>query len=508
MGHRLSVAPLFAAIVLAACSTDVAVAPRSAPNAAGFSLSSARSGSYVVLLKGNRIPSGFADQVANMGGTVTWAHAGAGIATVTGLSEVSATQLRSMNGVADVQADEIVSLESPITREMVDVTDLSVPSIESQTNPAGGIRYFFQWNMRLIEADKAWAAGKLGNAGVTVAILDTGIDYDSFDQTGLVDLTRSVSFMDVYVPATDSAPMHPADNTVTTTYFPSRNPITDYNGHGTNVAAQVSSKAFALAGVTSRTTLIGVKVLGSNGSGNFSQILRGVIWAADHGADVANMSIGAAFSKAGNGRLVGAVNSVFNYAHRKGLLIVVAAGNDGSDLHHNVNTYAGFCDSPHVVCVSSVGPVTALLNQDEPAFYSNFGRREVTIAAPGGNADISSGDGSAAHPYPKSPRPWGNDFASWIWSFCAKQTLAGFTKAELVADQKPVLAGCQSGGFLAAQIGTSQASPHVAGLAALLVAEHGHGQPALIKDIIKESADPINSDYGAGRINVRKALGL
>ncbi len=59
--------------------------------------------------------------------------------------------------------------------------------------------------------------------------------------------------------------------------------ISDYNGHGTNVGATVSSKAFAFAGVSSMTTLIGVKVLGANGVGSFGGILNGVLWAADHG---------------------------------------------------------------------------------------------------------------------------------------------------------------------------------------------------------------------------------
>jgi lantibiotic leader peptide-processing serine protease len=251
--------------------------------------------------------------------------------------------------------------------------------------------------------------------------------------------------------------------------------------------------------------LIGVKVLGSNGVGSFGQILSGVLWAADHGADVANMSLGGGFSKAGNGRLVGAINKVFNYAKQQGMLIVVAAGNDGADLQHNGNTYASFCDASHVICVSSVGPTTWTGNPNAPAFYTNFGKQAVTVAAPGGNGvPTANGKDLVVSPgWPWGTPPDGAGKASWVWGFCPKNQLAGFTTTQI-----PVLAGCQSGGFLNGFIGTSQASPHVAGLAALLIAEGAKGQPQQIKHLIEQSADPIDPIYGKGRINVKNALGL
>jgi subtilisin family serine protease len=69
-------------------------------------------------------------------------------------------------------------------------------------------------------------------------------------------------------------------------------------------------------------------------------------------------------------------------------------------------------------------------------------------------------------------------------------------------------AQCATGGSLIGDIGTSQAAPHVTGLAALLIAENGKGQPQQIKHMIEASADPINPAYGKGRINVKNALGL
>jgi subtilisin family serine protease len=261
------------------------------------------------------------------------------------------------------------------------------------------------------------------------------------------------------------------------------------------------SNAVRFAGVTTKTKLIGVKVLGSNGSGSFSQIFSGILWAADHGANVANMSLGGGFAKAGNGRLVAAINRIFNYAKQQNMLIVVSAGNSSADLQHNGNSYSSFCDSPHVICVSSVGPKDGLVNQDEPAFYTNFGSQAISVAAPGGNADL----GTDADPLPLSDRPWGPDFASWVWSLCSRTWLAGFDAAK-----KPVLAGCLATSRLGF-IGTSQASPHVTGLAAQILAERPGVAVPTIKSLIEQSsAAPAgwNRAYGRGRIDVAAALGL
>src|SRR5262249_37237448 len=128
-------------------------------------------------------------------------------------------------------------------------------TLESPNNPASA--FFFglgwQWNLKAIHADQAWAAGDLGSSAVTVSIIDSGIDYNSFDLTGLVDLSRSVSFV-------------PTDDALAATLFPGVNPITDLNGHGTGVAAVVVSNALAFAGVTSRTRLIAVKTHDVTGS--------------------------------------------------------------------------------------------------------------------------------------------------------------------------------------------------------------------------------------------------
>ena len=245
---------------------------------------------YVVLFKGEGVPAGFGDRVASLGGTVTSAHA-AGIAAVSGLDAAGAAALARDNGVADVQPDAILSLpaESVAQADQAYVDDASVAS---PSNPAGAFFFARQWHLRAVGANIGWAAGRRGSAGVTVAILDTGIDYRHADLNGRVDLARSKSFI-------------PSDDAIVAALFPTRNPITDLHFHGTHVAATVSSNARAAAGMTSGVTLIGVKVLGRTGSGPFSAIFNGILWAADHGADVANMSLGTDFPKAHNGSFLG-----------------------------------------------------------------------------------------------------------------------------------------------------------------------------------------------------------
>jgi subtilisin family serine protease len=212
-------------------------------------------------------------------------------------------------------------------------------------------------------------------------------------------------------------------------------------------------------------------------------------------------------TKAGGGaQLVSLFNQVFRYARRQGAVVVVAAGNEATDLDHDAipnasgdmqrypSLYAAYCDAQHVICVSAVGPETRTGPADVPAYYTNFGRSAIAVAAPGGNASNTL-----------SAWPWGTGNVSWIWSMCPVNYLPN--------PATPAVRPCASGGAVNALIGTSQAAPHVAGLAALLVAEMGKDKPAQIKTRIQQSADDLGQPgtdpyFGKGRINVARALGL
>jgi subtilisin family serine protease len=219
------------------------------------------------------------------------------------------------------------------------------------------------------------------------------------------------------------------------------------------------------------------------------------------------MSLGGGFNKAANGPLLSIVTQIFNYANRKGMLIVIAAGNHMKDMDdHNDGIYSptfynAFCNAPHVVCVSAVGPEVASANPDNVAWYTDFGRSGIDVAAPGGNSDAANG-------WPFSKWPWGFGDRSLVWSYCPKDKLDGLTMEGV-----PKLTVCALGNRLSGLMGTSQAAPHVAGLAALLMAEYGTGNVSFIKSRITSSAIDLGEPgtdpfYGRGRIDVAQALGL
>lgn len=464
---------VLAVLALAACSEQPS-APKSnlAPSFATVSSgASSGTGRHIVSFTG-QMPADFAQQVAALGGDVLWVSPEAGLAAVSGLAAASATTLAGETGIQSVDADEALALDDP----PVDAGNVApADAVHSQANPAAAARFARQWNLRAVQADAAWAAGFLGSPTVSVFILDSGIDYQNIELNGLVDLSRSVDLLGTFtiggVPFTEK-------DTVTK-YFPARQPFTDLFFHGTHVAATVSSKAFITAGVTSRTTLVAVKVCAYLNTCPFSSILSGVIYAADNGADVINMSLGGSFSKAGNGRFVGLINKTFNFARSKGVTIVVSAGNAAADLQHNRNTYSTFCDTPAVICVSATGPTAQAsvngpwTNVDAPATYTNFGRSAIDVAAPGGN------------------------HASFVWAPCSRTSL--------------VIPICQTGIFILGAQGTSMAAPHVSGAAALLVPFLGRS-PAQIRTRLEQTADNINGNgnspfYGKGRVNVARAVG-
>ncbi len=482
----------------AACSYDARVSPEPAaaraPQFAAVAPGRAANNRHIVSFSGSA-PTDFAAQVAALGGKVLWVSPGSGLAAVSGLQGSAAATLAGKRGIRAVDADALLSLDMPRL-----ATDASAEpgGVQSNAAPAAAVRYPRQWNMRAVQADVAWAHGFLGSSSVSVFMLDSGIDPHHSDTRGRVDPTRSVDLLGTFdaqvVVGNDTIIVAFTEADTVQKYFPGAEVYTDLFFHGTHTGATVSSNAVRAAGVTSMTTLVAVKVCGYINECPFSSILNGVIYAADSGADVINMSLGGAFTKAGNGRFVGLLNKTFNYARSKGVTIVVSAGNAATDLDHNGNTYQTFCDTPAVICVAATGPTSDAnagtrngpwTNIDAPAFYTNFGRSAINVAAPGGNSSFG----------PALPPPATRNV--FVWAACSETSL---------------LIGCfSSPNFIVGAQGTSMAAPHVAGTAALLVSILGRN-PGQIKARIQQSADNVAGNgttpfYGKGRLNVARAVG-
>lgn len=422
--------------------------------------------------------------IQSLGGTVARSHPEIGVAFVDGLSAVGLLQLRASDLVQSAGFDRYLNW-IPAVRAVAPVDAGS--AIRAAGNPWEA-SYFAdgrQWGPRVIEADVAWKAGFVGSPSVRVGILDTGIDYDNRELAGLVDHAASASFTSLFAEAAGSVVDVGQD-----VQLAGDQPYMDNHFHGTHVASTVASNAISVAGVAPRTTLVAVKVLNMLGSGTFEGVAAGILHAAGPAnVDVINMSLGAEVDVNEDGvpALLELMRRTIRQAEKLGTIVISAAGNSGLNL--DIGSLVATPCEQSTICVSATGP---LLQQgfDQPATYTNFGITAVDVAAPGGNA----------HPTDDSQY----QTEDLIIGACSRRT------------SEAGLAPCRASTegvayFYAWAAGTSMATPHTAGLAALIKSAHPSLSVKGLEKRILNSADDVGVPgrdvyTNWGRINARKAV--
>jgi serine protease len=331
------------------------------------------------------------------------------------------------------------------------------------TTPFGWIRV--QWNFLPevgVNAPDAWQhllnVGRPGGAGVTVAVVDTGIAYsnrDGFMRSPDFSAYRFVKGHDFV--GRDSYP-------------------NDDNGHGTHVAgtiAEGTANGVGLTGLAFGAKLMPVKVLDREGEGDSARIAQGIRWAADHGAKVINLSF--EFPPEITRSQIPNILDAIEHAKSKGSLVVGASGNAAS---------AAVAYPARSADVLSVGATTEHLCQ---ADYSNEGQ-DLDLVAPGGGEDSALPDEPNCRP---DATP-GRDI--YQMTFRSEHAIRRF-------------------GIPKGFIGTSMAAPHVSATAALVVASGVLGPdpaPGAIERRLEQTArdlGPVGKDphYGAGLLNAAAA---
>ena len=447
---RAGILAMLATLPIVACSDEQTTAPRSDNEDPSLKATQTppqgSSPNHIFVMKAG-VPTDFAAAVRSAGGRIARSYGRIGVVSVAGLTRAAATRLARRPGVEAVSLDRAIQWLPPSSKASIKARR----QLRSQTDQSGAFFFPFQWNIRQIRADDAWLRTPQGS-GALVCVLDTGVDPNHIDLAGKVDVGRSASFV------------------------PGEPSILDFHFHGTAVSSIITSNGIGVASVAPDARLCAVKVLDRNGSGSFEGLIAGIMHAADVGADVINMSLSALIPvtdvqnpRTGLRDLVKATQRAVDYARKRGTLSVAAASNDA--LNRNRKEYVVLpADLHQVVSVGATGPV-GQENFDRVASYSNFGKREVDVFAPGG--DLVDG----------------GVLEDLIFSACSSLV-------------------CGGNDFYVLWAGTSAASPHVAGEAAVIESNLARDQSAeRLEHCILVSADRIGRSgrdpvYGKGRIDV------
>ncbi len=302
--------------------------------------------------------------------------------------------------------------------------------------------YSYQWHMPQINMPAAWDQST-GIPGVVVAVIDCGVAYENYGVYYLAPDLAGTAFVPGYDFVNNDS--HPNDDCA-------------HGTHVTGTIAQTTNNSLGVAGIAFNCSIMPIKVLDASGNGTYTAIVNGITFAADHGAEVINMSLGGASGST-------ALQSAVTYAHNAGVTIVCAAGNAGSSAPQYPAAYTD--------CIS----VSAVRYDRTYPSYSSYGST-IDICAPGGDVSVDqNGDG-----YPDGVLQQthdGTNYGTFGYYFYD---------------------------------GTSMACPHVAGVAALLISKAGGSMtPDAVRAALQNTATDLgpagwDQHYGYGEVNASAAL--
>jgi len=446
-----------AGTALARDMADVGSGPKPAPAAAAKVAAGLRA--YFVITAPNDT-AGAKSAITSSGGTVYASYDAIGVIVAHSSSSTFASTMRNVTGVQKVGATRTTDVPA-------DAANPPIPTLPSETTPTASETS--RYDMTNIGADKAWAVNQ-GSAGVTVGILDTGVDDQHYDLKDNFDATKSASCAYGKLDTRAGA----------------WRPVGE---HGTHVAGTIAAakNGKGMVGVAPKVHIAAVRVAEKDTQLFFPEnTVCAFVFAGDQGFAVTNNSyytdpwLFNCPSDVDQAAILEGIKRAVAYSENKGVLNVAAAGNKNYNLANKTTDTTSPDDSTPTTrnvtndCLSAptelpgVVEVAALTSSNTKSSYSNYGTGKINIAAPGDNV------------YSTVP-----------------------------------------GGGYQTMSGTSMASPHVAGVAALLKSVNPSATPADLRAKLAAQADDlacptsdsrctgttaVNSFYGEGRTDAYEAV--
>jgi len=441
------------------------VTPAGASPALQQQFSAGATQTYIVLYKLQSVSSDAAKVITNAGGTLVYSYNQIGVV----IARSNNTYFRS-NLLRDKRVDG-ASATTNFGSQLIDnlnTDDNSAPLPDSLPATTSDSLTGLQWDMVQIHTPEAHAITG-GSPSITVGDIDTGLDYTHPDLAPNVDDANSANCL-------TGAPVQ------------GMVAANDDNGHGTHTAGTIAaaSNGIGIVGVAPNVKIAGIKAGNADGFFFPEAVVCAFMWAGTHHINVTNNSYFAdpwlfnCKNDADQRAIWKAERRAISFAISKGVAVISAAGNQADDLAHPTQDATSPDDTNPVlrqisndcavvpVEVAGVVGVTADGNSQFKSFYSSYGVGSVSVIAPGGDSILQR---TAASPNGRVLSSWP---ASLFTTTCA-------------ASRRVVDA---SGATYCYQQGTSMASPHVAGIAALIMSQ-GTANPGAVTAKLQNTADKI-----------------